>query len=131
MSGRAPRKRKATRKFRDDGMLPGESRRQSLITVLRDVLSMSGERAEATDEDHFVLTTHVIDRKWTFTVELAGHKMVIPGAVAKRMNDHRESITKEQRSKRARNAFRPVAVQDQLDAERAVEDAEAQLRDGL
>ena len=111
------RQKREKKRAKSTGTLPGESRRRSLITVQRQTLSMSGERAKATDEDHFVLTTHMLDREWTYTIQVNGERWVIPGAVADRMRAHRDAIITEQRKLRATERFAKVAEQDQAEAE--------------
>jgi hypothetical protein len=80
------------------GMLPGEAKRQSLVTVER--VSKAGE-AGLTTPDHYVVTSHYFDGVWTYGVELAGQRMALPGKVVDQINRHRKSILTEQRRLRA------------------------------
>ena len=80
------------------GMLPGEAKRQSLVTVER--MAKIGE-AGLTAPAHYIVTSHQLDGVWTHTVELAGQRMVLPGKVIDQINRHRDSIRTEQRRLRA------------------------------
>ena len=80
------------------GMLPGEAKRQSLVTVER--ASKQGERG-LTAPDHYVVTSHYLDSIWTYSVELAGQRMILPGKVVDQLARHRKSILTEQRRLRA------------------------------
>ena len=94
--------RHGTRKPRTQtGMLPGESKRRSLVTVVKDTLGADGDRF-GRETHNYIVETHRLDGAWTYEVEYRGETWLIPGKVVEAMARHRESIIKAERSARAR-----------------------------
>ena len=86
---------------RRQGMLPGESRRRSLVVVERVSRQAQGEEG-LTTYHNYVLQTQRLDGVWEHSVEYKGEVWDLPGKVVERLLAHRESIIKEERSRRAR-----------------------------
>ena len=115
------------------GMLPDQGRRVSTVTleVMRNKSHVVEETGGSMDKygvmdfmtwQHYIVTTQIIDSKHTVWVELNGNAFEIPGRVFQQMVRHKDSITSELRSERARERFagraRATASADQHQAER-------------
>lgn len=113
---------------RRKGLRPGEYHKRSMVPVSR--LRYDGEKSYITDDlyttDHYIVQTHREDSNWSYTVELRGELMRLPGDVIARIISQREAIIKEQRSDRAKDvhvllAAKALADQDEAEAERAAD----------
>ena len=127
-----PRKTKASSKPRTSqrrkGLRPGEYHKRSMVPVPR--LRHDDEKSHITDDlyttDHYIVQTHREDFDWSYTVELRGEQMRLPGKVIDRIISQRDAILKEQRSDRAKGthamlAARALADQDEAESERAAD----------
>lgn len=121
-------KRKSSPRTRK-GMLPDQGRRVSTVSleVMRNQSHVDQETGGHMDKygvmdfltwQHFIISTQIIDSKHTVWVELNGNAFEIPGKVFQQMVRHKDSITSELRSERARERFAAKARADQHDAER-------------
>ena len=98
---------KARRPRNRAGMLPGESRRRSLVVVERVSRPSEGEE-EMMTAHNYIASTRRLDGTWSHQVEYRGQVWDLPGKVLERLLSQRESIIKEERSRRARD---PLMVQ--------------------
>ena len=83
------------------GMLPGESKRRSLVSVSMDTLGPEGDRF-GRETHNYIVETHRMDGAWSYEVEYRGALWKLPGKVVEAMARHRESINKVERSARAK-----------------------------
>ena len=83
------------------GLLPGESRRRSLVTV--DKVKFVGSEPDQYGRivDHYIVSTHRLDSEWIAQIEYKGEAWTLPGAVIARLIAQRDSIIKAERSERA------------------------------
>ena len=101
-------KPKAPRKARSrKGMMPGQYRKRSTVYVER--LRNAEEDARYTNDDlyttdAYIVQTNRLDKTFSYTVELKGEMMRLPGKVVDRMIAQREAILKEARSDTASQA---------------------------
>jgi len=98
--------RKKTRKSRSQprserGLFPGESKRRSLITIIRDTLGPNGDKY-GRETHNYIVQTHRLDGVWTFEVEYRGQTWTLPGKVVEAMSRHRKSIIRVEHNARAR-----------------------------
>jgi len=89
------------------------------------------EKSHVTDDlyttDHYIVQTHREDFDWSYTVELRGEQMRLPGKVIDRIISQREAIIKEQRSDRAKDTHAKLAAQAQADQDEAEAERAADL----
>ena len=93
-------KSKGTR--RQAGLLPGESRRRSLVTVTRTTLG-GGSDAVGRETHNYIVETRRLDGLWGHSIEYRGQVWVIPGKVAECIAQQRQAIITEERSRRAKD----------------------------
>ena len=112
------------------GMMPGQYRKRSPVYVER--LRNAEEAARYTHDDLYttdvyIVQTNRLDKTFTYTVELKGEMMRLPGKVVDRMMAQREAILKEARSDTASQAAeRRIHSKVVDDVEEAVAEAERQ-----
>ena len=83
---------------RREGLLPGEYRRKSLVTVDVGLLDKPGEELH-----HYVVLTHRQDGDWSARVEFQGEIWKLPGKVVDALISQREAIIKEHRRRLAQD----------------------------
>jgi len=114
---------------RRKGLRPGEYHKRSMVPVPR--LRHDDEKSHVTDDlyttDHYIVQTHREDFDWSYTVELRGEQMRLPGKVIDRIISQREAIIKEQRSDRAKDTHAKLAAQAQADQDEAEAERAADL----
>ena len=94
-------------------MLPGEARRQGLVTVER-VSFLPGASDSTGREVHsYIVRTRRMDGAWSHQVEYRGQNWEMPGRVYEMMERQRASIVKQQRKEKAREVHQRLAAQSQ------------------
>ena len=83
------------------GLLPGESRRRSLVSITRDTFTKESDQY-GREVHNYVVSTRRLDGVWTHTIEYRGQTWELPGKVIERIMAQRDSIITEERSRRAR-----------------------------
>mgnify|MGYP001581616945 CR=1 FL=1 len=116
------KRRRGTKQRRQSGLLPGEARRRSLVTVQRPVKvgeeGKYGDR-ELFETDNYIVTTRRLDGVWAHFVEYGGQTWRLPGKAVDAMLRHRASIVAEQRRARAQETharLASLALKDQAEA---------------
>jgi len=110
--------------------MPGQYRKRSPVYVER--LRNAEEAARYTHDDLYttdvyIVQTNRLDKTFTYTVELKGEMMRLPGKVVDRMIAQREAILKEARSDTASEAAaKRIHSRVVDDVEEAVAEAERQ-----
>jgi len=91
------------------GLLPGESRRRSLVTVQRDTFA-AGSDQFGREVHNYIVETQRLDGFWKHQIEFQGQTWGIPGKVIECIARQRQSIITEERSRRAKdNILRQAA----------------------
>mgnify|MGYP001575063899 CR=1 FL=1 len=85
---------------RQTGLLPGESRRRSLVKVERVSRPNQGEEGLTTFHN-YIVETHRLDGVWRHTIEYQGQSLNIPGKAVDAINRQRQAIITEEHSRRA------------------------------
>lgn len=101
------RKKKGPSKPRNRaGLLPGQYRRRK--TVFHERMRRGDEPSKYQDDmyttDIYNIETWRTGEDFVYIIEIKGVPFTIPGAVAEQMFRHKESIIKEQRQERGREA---------------------------
>jgi hypothetical protein len=111
------------------GMLPGEAKRQSLVSVEAVSDEPGKDRYGNRDlmhPEHYIVSSHRLDGVWMHYVEYRGDVWRMPGKVYDAMKRHRESIITEQRRATAKERharLAQVGEADQVEAEAEAERA--------
>ena len=98
------------------GMLPGESKRRSLVTITRDSLA-AGSDQFGRETHNYIVETRRLDGFWSHQVEYRGQVWNIPGKVAERLLAQRDSVIKEERSTRAKERMQTAVREAQIIAQ--------------
>lgn len=94
-------KRKRTSQPRNQsGLLPGESRRRSLVTIQEVNFGQAADRSGLETRNYIVESRH-LDGEWTHRVEYKGQEWLLPGKVVERILAQRDAIITAERRQRA------------------------------